>query len=117
MREIKIGEKTIRVRATPLALLYYKQEFKSDLVGNMIKMQGIEKDPAQFDSVLIMQVIWAMAKADSGPGSQFPSFEKWVSGLDSFDVSDPELINNVLDEASDGFFRRGSRQKPKKARS
>ena len=36
MREITIGEKTIRVRATPLALLYYRQEFKSDLVSSLI---------------------------------------------------------------------------------
>ena len=39
MREITISEKTIRVRATPLALLYYRQEFKTDLVGDLISMQ------------------------------------------------------------------------------
>lgn len=38
MREILIGEKTVRVRATPLALLYYRQEFKSDLVSDLIKL-------------------------------------------------------------------------------
>ena len=51
MREISIGEKQIRLRATPLALLYYQQEFGSDLVGDLIKMQVIQEDPSRFDSV------------------------------------------------------------------
>ena len=46
MREITIGEKTIRVRATPLALLYYRQEFKTDLVGDLISMQEMASTPA-----------------------------------------------------------------------
>lgn len=113
MRELKIGEKTIRVRATPLALLYYKQEFKTDLVGDMIKMRSIEKDPTQFDSIALLQIIWAMAKADAGPGNKFPSFSEWLSTLDSFDVTDYDLLQAVMDEAADGFFRRGIRDKKK----
>lgn len=111
MREITIGEKQVRVRATPLALLYYKQEFRSDLVSDIVKMQNINKDPSQFDSVIIMQVTWTMSKADAGPGAQFPSFKKWVSELDCFDVSDQEMMQAVMDEAADGFFRRGRQAK------
>jgi len=111
MREITIGEKTIRVRATPLALLYYKQEFKTDLVSDLIKMQAIERDPSRIDSVVLLQMIWAMAKADAGPGKQFPSFERWLSELDSFDLTDQDLLSAVLEEAADGFFRRGKQGK------
>lgn len=117
MKEINISGKQIRVRATPLALLYYKQEFKTDLVGDMVKMQGIEKDPAKLDSVVFMQITWAMAKADAGPGNTFPGFEQWLSELDCFDMSDPGLWQAVMEEAVDGFFRRGvqsQQQKPKK---
>jgi hypothetical protein len=39
MREITVGGKQIRVRATPLALLFYKQEFRTDLIGDLISMQ------------------------------------------------------------------------------
>lgn len=111
MREIKIGEKTIRVRATPLALLYYKQAFGTDIVGDMVSMQGIEKDPSRFDSIVLLQMMWAMAKADTGPGSKFPSFETWLSDLEGLDFSDPGMMLAVMEEVADGFFRRGKQGK------
>lgn len=107
MREFNIGDKTIRVRATPLALLYYKQAFGTDLVGDLVKMRDIENDPAKFDSVVIMQIAWAMAKADTGPGKQFPSFETWLAEFDGLDFSDPGMMLAIMEEAADGFFRRG----------
>ena len=105
MREITIGEKTIRVRATPLALLYYRQEFKTDLIGDLISMQEMASDPSRFDSIKMLQLIWAMAKADDAKG--FPSFEAWLSGMDSFDFADADIMANVIEEATDGFFRGG----------
>jgi hypothetical protein len=103
MREITIGEKQIRVRATPLALLFYKQEFKTDLIGDLISMQEMTSDPSLFDSVKILQIMWAMAKAD-GKGS-FSSFETWLGGLDSVDFADGDMLAAVVEEATDGFFR------------
>ena len=111
MREINIGDKIIKIRATPLTLLYYKQAFGTDLVGDMVKMQSAEKDPSKIDSVVFLQIIWAMAKADNGPGKQFPGFENWVSELESFDMSDQVLLQAVMEEMVDGFFRR-TRGKP-----
>lgn len=119
MRELQIGEQTVRVRATPLALLYYKQEFNSDLLGDLTKMTKMMKpgakkddidendvDPSQLDSVAFLQLIWAMAKADSF-GKPFPSFVEWLSGLDSFDLSDPDVLRGAVEEAAHGFFRSG----------
>jgi hypothetical protein len=108
MREINIGDKTVRVRATPLALLYYKQEFKTDLIGDLVKMAEIEKDMSKIDTVALLQLIWAMAKADNF-GKPFPSFEKWISELDSIDFSDASFLLPALEEAKDGFFR-GAKQ-------
>ena len=105
MREITIGDKTIRVRATPLALLFYKQEFNADLIGDLISMQAMSTDPSQFDSIKMLQLIWAMNKADKSEG--FPSFETWLSGLDSFDFADADVMTAVVEEATDGFFRGG----------
>lgn len=38
MKTVKIGEKDINLRATPLGLFYYKQEFGTDLMGDLMKM-------------------------------------------------------------------------------
>jgi hypothetical protein len=105
MREIQIGDKTIRVRATPLALLYYKQEFNADLIGDLISMEALETDPSQFDSIKVLQLIWAMNKADDA--KNFPNFEGWLSGLDGIDFADNDMMTAVIEEATDGFFRGG----------
>ena len=107
MREIIIGSKQIRVRATPLALLFYKQEFNADLIGDLISMQEMASDPSQFDALKFLQLIWAMAKADDAKG--FPSFEAWLGGFDSFDFADNDIMTAVIEEATDGFFRGGKR--------
>ncbi|MDP4158381.1 MAG: hypothetical protein Q8911_01270 [Bacillota bacterium] len=113
MREINIGSKQIRIKATPLALLYYKQEFKSDLLGDLVKMQVLTTDPSKLDSVALLQLIWAMAKADAHP-EKFPSFEEWLSTLEGFDFSDSDVLSAALEEAADGFFRRGKQGQIKK---
>ncbi|MBE2934953.1 hypothetical protein HPJ99_06860 [Anoxybacillus flavithermus] len=110
MRTIQIGEKQIGLKATPLALLYYKQAFNnSDLIGDMMKMQSLADDPSTFDSVLLLQIAWAMAKAHEGVGKPFPDFTTWVAELDSFDFSDTTVMGAIMDEATDGFFRRSGR--------
>jgi hypothetical protein len=110
MRTIKIGEQEIGLKATPLALLFYKQEFKTDLLGDLMKMQELEKDLSKMDAVMILQLIWAMAKANEGLGKKFPDFVTWVAGLESFDFTDVDVISAVLDEAMDGFFHRGAKR-------
>lgn len=106
MKEINIGSQTLRVRATPPALLYYKQEFKGDLVGDLMKLSQFSSDPTKLDTVLLLQIVWAMAKADSF-GKGFPSFEKWLHTLESIDFSDPNFITDAMEEAANGFFRSG----------
>lgn len=105
MREITIGEKQLRLRATPLALLFYKQEFNADLIGDLISMQNMADDPGQFDSIKMMQLIWAMNKADNS--RDFPSFENWLAGFESIDFSNADMMAAVVEEATDGFFRGG----------
>jgi hypothetical protein len=113
MRTIKIGEKEIGLKATPLALLFYKQAFGTDLVGDLVKMKDIADDPSKIDSVFLLQLTWAMAKANQGVDKKFPDFTNWVAGLESFDFTDEDVLNTIMDEAMDGFFPRGSRTKRK----
>lgn len=109
MRRIKIGEKEIGLKATPLALLYYKQEFKTDLIGDLLKMQKLAKDPSALDSVALLQIAWAMNKAAEGKGKTFPHFESWLDQFEYVDFSDADTMTAIMNEAADGFFRRGSR--------
>mgnify|MGYP001120848229 CR=1 FL=1 len=103
MREITIDGKQVRVRATPLALLYYKQEFNADLLGDFMRLEAVERDPGQFDSITMMQIVWAMLRADKP--KKYPSFENWLETLENFDFSDEGLWKVVAEEAAEGFFR------------
>lgn len=109
MRTIKIGEKEIGLKATPLALLFYRQEFKSDLIGDLLKMQAIADDPSTLDSVALLQIAWAMNKAAEGKGKTFPHFESWLEQFEYVDFSDADTLTAIMNEAADGFFRRGIR--------
>ena len=108
MRTVKIGEKELGLRATPLALLYYKQEFDKDLIEDLVSFQNMAEiengDFSGFDSVKILQICYAMNKADNF-GKQFPDFEKWLSKLDSIDLADQEFMLAIIEEATNGFFR------------
>lgn len=129
MREIKFGEKTVQIRAVAPALLFYKQEFGSDLIGDMTKIiNGFEEREereegndeehgATNEDVLalgninflsILQLAWAMAKADQF-GKPFPKFASWLNGYgEDIDFSDEDLILNVVEEATKGFFRKSA---------
>lgn len=115
MREITIGEKQITVRANPLTLLFYKQEFKSDLVGDLMSMRDMQKDPSQFDSVIFLQLVWAMGVAKFL--AEYPSFTTWLADLGSIDFGDKEMIGAVVEEAIDGFFRGRQEQQSKPVRN
>lgn len=115
MREIEIDGKEVRVRANPLALLYYKQEFRSDLIADFVRVspspQKTEDGQSlEFDSVIFLQIVWAMAKADKPSG--FPSFVKWLEGLGSFDFGSDKTLGAVVEEATDGFFRSARELRP-----
>ncbi|MGG2988740.1 hypothetical protein ABEO46_06410 [Geobacillus stearothermophilus] len=112
MRTVNIGGKDIGLKATPLALLYYRQEFKSDLIGDLLKMQELANDPSALDSVALLQIAWAMNKAAEGKGKAFPNFEAWLDQFEYVDFSDADTMTAIMDEAADGFFRGGSRTKP-----
>lgn len=106
MKEITVGNKTVRVRATPLALLFYKQEFNADILADLIKLSEMADDVSKIDTITLLQIIWAMNKADNY-GKQFPSFEKWLEQFEYIDFSDEGFILDAITEAQEGFFRGG----------
>ncbi|MBC2722341.1 hypothetical protein [Desulfosporosinus sp.] len=109
MKELMIGDKKVRVRATPLALLYYKQEFHSDLLGDLTRMKGIEKDSSKLDTVFLLQITWAMTKADAYP-QPFPSFEGWLVTFDEIDLTNPTFLAASMEEVANGFLGKNKRR-------
>ncbi|WHX35267.1 hypothetical protein QNH38_22445 [Paenibacillus polymyxa] len=116
MRDLTIGSKQIRVKAGALALLFYKQEFKSDLLGDMLKMVGgnvgggpnVEIDPSSIDFLGNLQMVWAMAKSAAYP-NPYDGFSTWLAALDDdLDFSDTTFFVEALEEATEGFFRQQS---------
>lgn len=127
MREIMIGDKTLRLRGSALSLLHYQQEFGRDLLGDMVGMMtglagfqtfaGGEVDPAKLDlskldSVAILRLVWTLARTAVGVGGQFPSFAKWLEEHEELDVFDPELLTAAMEEATKIFFRRNKTVAP-----
>lgn len=110
MRTTNIGGKEIQLRANPLALLYYKQEFDLDLIADIIKLQSLQSlqdgDFSGLDTVTLFQIAYAMNKA-AKPESAFPRFEEWLADLDFIGFEDPQWIIDVVEEATEGFFRTG----------
>lgn len=86
--------------------MYYKQQFKCDFLGDLIKLEKVAHDPSNLDVLSILQMVWAMAKADQY-GKTFPPFEEWLASLESVDIADPVFLKAALEEAADGFFRSG----------
>lgn len=108
MRKITIGEKELTLRATPVALLYYKQEFGSDLIADLPKLVNVEKlnegDISGVDYVGLLQLVFAMNKA-ANVGKNFPGFDQWLDSLGNVDFADTVWIDEATNEAINGFFR------------
>lgn len=104
MRDIKIGDKTVRVTASPVTLFIYKKEFGTDLVGDLIGLQTLENDPSTMDSTKFLQMAWAMAKTANLPDS-FPDFVTWLNEFGYVDFSDENMMMGIVEEAEEGFFR------------
>lgn len=127
MREITIGDKTLRLRGSALSLLHYQQEFGRDLLGDMVGMMtglagfqtfaGGEVDPAKLDlskldSVAILRLVWTLARTAAGVGGQFPSFTRWLEEHEDIDIFDPDLLAAAMEEATKIFFRRNKTVAP-----
>lgn len=113
MRIIKIGDKEIGLKASPLALLYYKQDFKKDLIADLMSLQGLTKfaegDYSALNSVLLLQILYVLNKAYNF-GKKFPDFTRWLAEFDSIDLM--EIIPELVEEIEDGFFRSAGLQQP-----
>lgn len=123
MREVQVGDKTLRLRGSALSLLYYHQEFGRDMLGDLVSMvvglagfqalaNGGKIDPSKLDlskldSVAILRLIWTLARTVAGVGTKFPSFESWLAENEDLNILDPNLLQVVFEEVQRAFFRSG----------
>ena len=106
-----IGDEKLRLRANAVTAIFYKQQFKSDILKDslsalggveaVLKMQDLKRaeDYKQLqaliegiDTVLIYQFVWAFAKSAD---RHFPNFYEWIGEVDM------PPITNLIEE--DGF--------------
>jgi hypothetical protein len=108
MRNVKFVDQELQMRATPLALLFYRQEFGRDLIADLSALRNWKTmasgDMSSFDSVLLLKVGYVMNRA-ANPAKAliFPKFEEWLGNL-NIDFSEPEWMVALVEEAVDGFF-------------
>ena len=113
MREIKVNEKTIGVKASSLTLFFYKKEFKSDLIGDIAKLQ--KDGEITFDSVIFLQIAWALNKSYSYPNEIKP-FEPWMIDLGCVSINFyeqvmKEAMNLLLDKRPMGKTKKNVKKK------
>lgn len=115
MRTTNIGGKKVELRASPLALLFYRQTFGKELLDDFKDLQSLEvlakKNPNnfRFEDLRLMdffQLAYALNKAAGKPSEFFPSYEEWLYGIE-LDLGDMDWIADVVYEAAEGFFRTG----------
>jgi hypothetical protein len=134
MKEIKSGDTIIRVRGSNLALLYFHQEFKDDIVKatsrlyasfqsiaksflkgkTMAEIENLTVDSINLDeidisammpnAIEVLKITWAMNKAQNAAESI--QTPCFEQWLEKYpDLSALEIMKDVLEEAKLGFFR------------
>lgn len=77
MKQVTIFGSVVKMQGSPMTLLYYRNEFGTDLYSDYAK--GCEE---YFDVSSMLQIAWSMAKTVDPVA--VPDFVSWVS---EFDVS------------------------------
>jgi len=120
MRKVRLGNKDLELRASPLALLFYRQAFGKDLIADLVSLQSLQGlakgDFSGLDTLLLLQIAYAMNRA-AKPGTNFPDFEQWLGELEYIDFGDTDWIMGVAEEAMEGFFRSAGSATPPATKS
>lgn len=105
MREINTGDNPIKIHGSPLTLLFYRQEFDSDILAEIIELESLAKNPTKINTVALMQMTWAMGKTAAYGKSDWPDFMTWLARLEWFDFTNQDLIVALVEEAGKSLFR------------
>jgi hypothetical protein len=91
--------KEVEIEATVYTAEVYEQNFKRDLISDLIPAEN-----GTIPFINCIRALWAMMKtADYRAGRPTPTYEQWVA--DTGSVNYHELMGAVAEEATGGFFR------------
>lgn len=105
MRQVTIGGEVYTITASPLTLHFYKKEFGTDILGDLMIFDGLEDDPSNFSAIALLQMAWAMHK--TAKMGQVVGFEQWIADIETVDFEDEDMIIDIISEAREQFFRKG----------
>lgn len=109
--EIKINEKSVKLKASLLSQLIYKQTFGKDMLVDVIALDEYRKENAESEGKfksntmameysymaknITYQIMWAFAKTAD---ENITSFENWIDEIEDIDYSNAEKVcGNLLD--------------------
>lgn len=105
MREVNIGDNPLMIHGSPLTLLFYRQEFGTDILAEIVELEKAGKDPSKINTVALMQMTWAMGKTAAYGKSDWPNFMTWLGRLEWFDFTNQDVIVALVEEAGQSLFR------------
>lgn len=87
LKEIKIGEKVIPMKASAFTPFLFKEQFNSDIITEMQKMQK----SGEIDSVFLARLAWVMARSAD---KNLPKLEEWLGDFEMLDLymAAPQII-------------------------
>jgi len=113
MRTVELGGRTFDIKAGPLSIFYFNDEFGSSILTDYAKIFGGKPEDegqefyeslAQFDWPSALRVTWALAK--TATPKDFPPFPRWIGGFEYLNMGDSDFVLAVLEEATHGLFRK-----------
>lgn len=118
MKGINLKNKTMIVKGTPLAIHFYKQAFKSDVINDLFSMlptETMEENPKKnvdtvemlkkIDASTTLQIAYAMNKCgEFGNNKTFPTFEGWLVENEELGILEEGFLTDVLLEAIEGLI-------------
>lgn len=92
-KDVKIGEKSIPMKANAATLIRYRQIFKRDLLKSM----GAATD--EIDAGVIQELAYVMAMAAAGEDLtklNEDTYIEWLENFEQFDILDPETATDIV---------------------
>lgn len=105
MREVRVGNRDVRVIGSPMTLFFYKKEFNADLIGDVLSFTKFHDDIGEMKGLEVLQIIWALEKT-ANAGKVFPGFETWLSEFEYLDFGSEDMLSAVMEVAEKAFFRK-----------
>ena len=99
-RDIKVGSKTVKMKASAATPMLYRVEFNRDIFSDMQKMQtAVEQSDENASEIPVEMlttfenVAYIMAK-QANEGKKFPKIDEWLDSFEMFNIYEalPQII-------------------------